>query len=160
MDKVKYHETPFISWNSTEPNGIEKTKRPFTVIVEGNIGSGKSTFLEHFKTKAIVDVLTEPVEEWRNRTDPSFCPWTSIAPSSAACSPSEPCEHGQGVCSNDAECAEDLVCGRGNCPTPGHAAGDRCCQTHHGLRPGLLLANNVPSLHRPVNIHLMELSPK
>ena len=92
-----------------------------------------------------------PVEEWRNRTDPSFCPWTSIAPSSAFCSPSDPCEHGQGFCSNDAECAEDLVCGRSNCPTPGHSAGDRCCQTHHGLRPGLLLANNVPSLHRPVN---------
>ena len=66
MNKVKYHEAPFIDCNSTETTGIEKTKRPFTVIVEGNIGSGKSTFLEHFNTKTIVDVLTEPVEEWRN----------------------------------------------------------------------------------------------
>ena len=66
MNEVKYHEAPFISCNSMEPKGKEKSKRPFTVIVEGNIGSGKSTFLEYFNTKTIVDVLTEPVEEWRN----------------------------------------------------------------------------------------------
>merc|ERR1711997_1059464 len=43
-----------------------KEKRPFTVVVEGNIGSGKTTFLEHFSAKDIVEVVTEPVEEWRN----------------------------------------------------------------------------------------------
>jgi len=41
--------------------------RPFTVIVEGNIGSGKSTFLDHFnKFQDEVDVLTEPVSKWQD----------------------------------------------------------------------------------------------
>jgi len=45
----------------------EKTKsRPFTVLVEGNIGSGKTTFLQHFSKFANVDVMTEPVNKWRN----------------------------------------------------------------------------------------------
>ena len=87
--------------------------------------------------------------EYRNSTDPSYCPWTSLV-SPSQCSPSKPCRHGQGVCNVDADCAKDLICGRENCPTPGHKAADRCCQTSHGLRPGLLLAHNVPSLHRPV----------
>lgn len=43
-----------------------KTNRPFTVIVEGNIGSGKTTFLEYFKKYQNVCVLAEPVEMWRN----------------------------------------------------------------------------------------------
>jgi deoxynucleoside kinase len=34
--------------------------------VEGNIGSGKSTFLSQFSGLANVDVLTEPVAMWRN----------------------------------------------------------------------------------------------
>jgi deoxynucleoside kinase len=41
-------------------------KRPFTVFVEGNIGSGKTTFLEHFCQFEDITLLTEPVEEWRN----------------------------------------------------------------------------------------------
>ena len=40
--------------------------RPFTVVVEGNIGSGKTTFLEHFKKFNEVETLTEPVDKWRN----------------------------------------------------------------------------------------------
>ncbi|XP_047520089.1 deoxynucleoside kinase-like isoform X1 [Pieris napi] len=40
--------------------------RPFTVLVEGNIGSGKTTFLEHFRQFEDITLLTEPVEEWRN----------------------------------------------------------------------------------------------
>lgn len=40
--------------------------RPFTVIVEGNIGSGKTTFLEYFKKYNNVCVLAEPIEMWRN----------------------------------------------------------------------------------------------
>lgn len=46
-----------------------KTKmagRPFTVIVEGNVGSGKTTFLEHFRKYPEVCVLAEPVETWRD----------------------------------------------------------------------------------------------
>lgn len=42
------------------------SRRPFTVVVEGNIGSGKTTFLNHFDKFAKVDVKTEPVEKWRD----------------------------------------------------------------------------------------------
>lgn len=41
-------------------------RRPFTVCVEGNIGSGKTTFLSHFKKFDNVTVLEEPVELWRD----------------------------------------------------------------------------------------------
>lgn len=41
-------------------------KQPFTVLVEGNIGSGKTTFLEHYRQVEDITLLTEPVEEWRN----------------------------------------------------------------------------------------------
>ncbi|XP_058130228.1 deoxynucleoside kinase isoform X2 [Anopheles coustani] len=41
-------------------------KKPFTVFVEGNIGSGKTTFLDHFQKFDDVCLLTEPVEKWRN----------------------------------------------------------------------------------------------
>lgn len=40
--------------------------KPFTVFVEGNIGSGKTTFLEHFRQFEDITLLTEPVEEWRD----------------------------------------------------------------------------------------------
>ena len=41
--------------------------RPFTVLVEGNIGSGKSTYLKHFsKLSKDVDIITEPVDKWRD----------------------------------------------------------------------------------------------
>merc|ERR1711936_1083787 len=44
-----------------------KETRPFTVVVEGNIGCGKTTFLDHFsKFSDRVEVLTEPVDRWRN----------------------------------------------------------------------------------------------
>lgn len=42
-------------------------RKPFTVIVEGNIGCGKTTFLQHFSSfEKTVEVLTEPVDRWRN----------------------------------------------------------------------------------------------
>ena len=41
--------------------------RPYTVIVEGNIGAGKTTFLQPFKKhENLVQVCTEPVAKWRN----------------------------------------------------------------------------------------------
>ncbi|RZB39058.1 dNK and/or AAA 18 domain containing protein [Asbolus verrucosus] len=43
-----------------------KFKRNFTVIVEGNIGSGKTTFLNYFQQFNGVSVLAEPVDKWRN----------------------------------------------------------------------------------------------
>jgi len=41
-------------------------KRPYTIVVEGNIGSGKTTFLQPFATLKQVEVVEEPVKEWRN----------------------------------------------------------------------------------------------
>lgn len=42
-------------------------RQPFTVFIEGNIGSGKTTFLRHFqKYEDSVCLLTEPVERWRD----------------------------------------------------------------------------------------------
>ena len=43
------------------------SNKPYTVIVEGNIGSGKTTFLQPFmKHKNLVEVCPEPVEKWQN----------------------------------------------------------------------------------------------
>lgn len=49
-------------------NVVSKNKdsRPLTVIVEGNIGSGKTTFLNFFKKYKQIKVLAEPIELWRN----------------------------------------------------------------------------------------------
>lgn len=41
-------------------------KMPFTVTIEGNIGSGKSTFLEHFRHNDAIRVVEEPVKLWQN----------------------------------------------------------------------------------------------
>ena len=53
-------------------NGSSTTtkKRPFTIVVEGNIGSGKTTFLNHFADRSEdVEIFSEPVEKWRNVGD-------------------------------------------------------------------------------------------
>lgn len=42
------------------------TSRPFTIAVEGNIGAGKSTFLDHFAKVESVQVLPEPVAKWQD----------------------------------------------------------------------------------------------
>jgi len=55
VDTVKRIEPPLVN------------NRPFTVVVEGNIGSGKTTFLEHFKKFSDeVEILAEPVDKWRD----------------------------------------------------------------------------------------------
>ena len=41
-------------------------KLPFTVFVEGNIGAGKTTFLNHFQKYDDVHLYSESVEKWRN----------------------------------------------------------------------------------------------
>ena len=38
----------------------------FQVAVEGNIGSGKSTFLKYFRESENVEIASEPVEMWKN----------------------------------------------------------------------------------------------
>ncbi|OWF55155.1 thymidine kinase 2, mitochondrial-like [Mizuhopecten yessoensis] len=45
---------------STNPDKV------LTICVEGNIASGKTTFLEHFKKYSDVQVYEEPVKKWRN----------------------------------------------------------------------------------------------
>lgn len=42
------------------------SRRWLTVSVEGNIGSGKSTFIQHFGKLGEVEAVSEPVEKWRN----------------------------------------------------------------------------------------------
>ena len=65
---------------STVSSKAEKTteqllKRPYTIIIEGNIGSGKTTFLKPFLSAGecgpnpitdLVEVIPEPVSKWRN----------------------------------------------------------------------------------------------
>ena len=42
-------------------------ERPFTVLVEGNIGLGKSTYLKQFYNhREEVEVIKEPVDKWTN----------------------------------------------------------------------------------------------
>lgn len=48
------------------PKLTSPRKAPFTVFIEGNIGAGKTTFLNHFKKYDDVRLYTEPVEKWRN----------------------------------------------------------------------------------------------
>ncbi len=43
-----------------------KNKRPFTVVVEGNIGSGKTTFLKFYEDLMGTEVYLEPVDKWKN----------------------------------------------------------------------------------------------
>ncbi|KAK2191224.1 hypothetical protein NP493_55g04000 [Ridgeia piscesae] len=40
--------------------------KQFTVLVEGNIGSGKTGLLEHFRDAPFTEVIKEPVDRWRN----------------------------------------------------------------------------------------------
>lgn len=47
-------------------SGKEGDIQPFTVFVEGNVGSGKSTFLNFFRKFDDFHVLAEPIEKWKN----------------------------------------------------------------------------------------------
>ncbi len=41
--------------------------KPYTIVVEGNIGSGKTTFLEKFRDRSsYVEIFSEPVDKWRD----------------------------------------------------------------------------------------------
>ncbi|XP_044269796.1 deoxynucleoside kinase-like [Tribolium madens] len=41
-------------------------ERPCTIAVEGNIGSGKTTFLKHMEKLGNVTIVAEPLDKWRN----------------------------------------------------------------------------------------------
>lgn len=49
-----------------EMSSVTYYGRPFTIVVEGNIGSGKSTFLKYLSGVPDVAVYFEPVDKWRN----------------------------------------------------------------------------------------------
>lgn len=40
--------------------------RPFNIVLEGNIGSGKSTFLNYFQHNKSVSIDSEPLDSWCN----------------------------------------------------------------------------------------------
>lgn len=48
------------------PDSTRSNGRPLTVSVEGNIGSGKSTFLSYCQADESLDILFEPVDKWRD----------------------------------------------------------------------------------------------
>jgi len=43
----------------------QEKDRPFTILVEGNVGSGKSTFLSILDSLPDIQVFPEPVESWQ-----------------------------------------------------------------------------------------------
>ncbi|XP_050411624.1 thymidine kinase 2, mitochondrial [Patella vulgata] len=51
--------------NKSEDDVCKEKKSVYSVAVEGNIGCGKSTFLNYFKKFLNVEVLVEPVEKWK-----------------------------------------------------------------------------------------------
>ncbi|CAF4270598.1 unnamed protein product, partial [Rotaria magnacalcarata] len=42
------------------------SSRKITIAVEGNIGSGKSTVLDHLSKSSLCDIIAEPIESWTN----------------------------------------------------------------------------------------------
>ncbi|CAG9831997.1 unnamed protein product [Diabrotica balteata] len=62
MNKIKN----IIAKMAQSPISRGNNSRPFTVVVEGNVGSGKTTFLEHFNKNENVAVFAEPIDMWRN----------------------------------------------------------------------------------------------
>ncbi|XP_053984409.1 deoxynucleoside kinase isoform X1 [Hylaeus volcanicus] len=64
MALISKHLVVLIKKMTNSP--VKLHKRPFTVCIEGNIGSGKTTFLSHFKQFNNTTVLQEPVDLWRD----------------------------------------------------------------------------------------------
>lgn len=51
---------------SQEVSGSSEPVHPLTIAVEGNIGSGKSTFIEYCNRQPGIVAFSEPVEQWQN----------------------------------------------------------------------------------------------
>lgn len=47
-------------------NVVYSQRKPFTILIEGNIGVGKSTLLNYFKQFDQIEIVQEPVEKWQN----------------------------------------------------------------------------------------------
>ncbi|XP_026822340.1 deoxynucleoside kinase-like [Rhopalosiphum maidis] len=56
----------FISKTRSDMAVNEYCNRPYTVFVEGNVGSGKTTFLEQFAECPNVYLVKEPVHKWQD----------------------------------------------------------------------------------------------
>lgn len=56
----------FISKTRANMAVNEHCSRPYTVFVEGNVGSGKTTFLEQFVDCPNVYLAKEPVHKWQD----------------------------------------------------------------------------------------------
>jgi len=44
----------------------DKESMPYTIVVEGNVGAGKSQFMSNFENLKDVEVIYEQVEEWKD----------------------------------------------------------------------------------------------
>lgn len=49
-----------------ETNQLKGVARWPLILIEGNIGCGKSTFLQHFEARKNVKILKEPIELWED----------------------------------------------------------------------------------------------
>ncbi|UJR35276.1 hypothetical protein I4U23_028040 [Adineta vaga] len=45
---------------------ISLSKKKYTIAIEGNIGSGKSTVLNYLSKSSLFDIVAEPIETWTN----------------------------------------------------------------------------------------------
>uniref|UniRef100_A0A2H8TZG3 Thymidine kinase 2, mitochondrial n=2 Tax=Melanaphis sacchari TaxID=742174 RepID=A0A2H8TZG3_9HEMI len=63
---VKDIVAEFISKTRSNMAVNEYCNRPYTVFVEGNVGSGKTTFLEQFADCSNVYLAKEPVHKWQD----------------------------------------------------------------------------------------------
>ncbi|CAB3386186.1 Hypothetical predicted protein [Cloeon dipterum] len=59
---------PYLIYNPKKMYKSRKSEvpRPYRVSVEGNIGSGKSTFLSYFERFSEVEIYLEPLDRWRD----------------------------------------------------------------------------------------------
>lgn len=67
----------FISKTRADMAVNEYCNRPYTVFVEGNVGSGKTTFLEQFANCPNVFLAKEPVHKWQDVQGHNFLVSTS-----------------------------------------------------------------------------------
>jgi predicted ATPase len=57
-----------------------ETRPPYAVFIEGNVGSGKTTFLEHFASCPNVFLAKEPVHIWQNVNGHNFLVSPALTP--------------------------------------------------------------------------------
>jgi len=67
----------FISKTQADMAANKYCSRPYTVFVEGNVGSGKTTFLEQFADCPNVFLAKEPVHKWQDVRGHNFLVSTS-----------------------------------------------------------------------------------